>query len=132
MVLGQMVTVPLNFCSQISLQSWPIGRGRSSKWRSTRSHLFMSNLMYCSMADPRKPPRQPRPFLWVTGRPTAPRELKKKRLMCGFTCKVERSVVRLVCIGWAHTCETIVKLTLKWRFSALMGMSVRKLPSFHL
>lgn len=42
------------------------------------------------------------------------------------------SVVRLVCIGWAHTCETIVKLTLKWRFSALMGMSVRKLPSFHL
>jgi hypothetical protein len=26
----------------------------------------------------------------------------------------------------------MVKLTLKWRFSALMGMSVRKLPSFHL
>ena len=26
----------------------------------------------------------------------------------------------------------MVKFTLKWRFNALIGMSVRRLPSFHL
>jgi hypothetical protein len=30
------------------------------------------------------------------------------------------------------TCDTIVKFTLKCRFKALIGISVLKLPSFHL
>lgn len=45
----------------------------------------------------------------VTGRPTVPRDEKKNRFTCGFT--------------WL----TILKLTLKWRFSAFRGMSVLKL-----
>lgn len=114
MDLGQIVIVPENCWSQISLQSWPRGRGRSSRWRRTFSHLLRSSLRYCSVALPKKPPRQPRPRRWVTGCPTEPREEKKKRLICGLT--------------WL----TILKLTLKCRFSAFKGMSVRRLPSFHL
>jgi len=104
--LGQMVMVPLKRCSHSSLQSWPSGRGSSSKWRRTFSHLYRSSLRYCSMAEPRKPPLQPRPRLWVTGRPTDPRDEKKKMLMCGLT--------------WL----TIEKRTLKWRLRAFRGMSV--------
>jgi hypothetical protein len=92
---GQIVMVPENSWSQISLQSWPKGRGRSSRWRTTLSHLLRSSLRYCSVALPKKPPRQPRPRRWVTGCPTGPREEKKKRLMCGLTC------------------ETMLKFTLK-------------------
>ena len=109
-----MVMVPLKRCSQISLQSWPRGRGRSSRWRSTLSHLVMSSLRNCSAADPKKPPRHPRPRRCVTGRPTVPLDEKKKRLMCGLT--------------WLTT----LKLTLKWRFKLFSGMSVFKEPSFHL
>jgi hypothetical protein len=111
---GQMVIVPENCWSQISLQSCPRGLGSNSKCRTTFSHLVKSNFRYCSVALPRNPPRQPRPLRCVTGCPTEPREEKKKRLMCGFTC------------------DTMLKLTLKWRLSALRGISVRKLPSFHL
>lgn len=31
-----------------------------------------------------------------------------------------------------RTCETMVKLTLKCKFNARIGISVRRLPSFHL
>lgn len=114
MDLGHIVMVPENRCSQISLQSCPSGRGSSSKCLSTFSHFVRSSLRYCSVADPRKPPRQPRPRRCVTGRPTVPLEEKKKRLICGLT--------------WL----TMEKLTLKWRLSAFRGISVRRDPSFHL
>ena len=45
--------------------------------------------------------------------------------------KLEDSLYQRIRQG-VLTCETIVKLTLKCRFNALTGISVRKLPSFHL
>src|SRR5271154_1396774 len=113
-LFGQIVIVPLKRCSQISLQSCPSGFGSSSRCRRILRYFCRSSLMDVSIEEPRKPPRQPRPRRCVTGRPGEPRGAKKNRLMCGFTC------------------ETMGKLTLKCRLRALSGMSVRRLPSFHL
>jgi hypothetical protein len=114
MVFGQIVIVPLKRWSQISLQSWPSGRGSNSRCRRILRYFCRSSLMDVSRVEPRNPPRQPRPRRWVTGRPGDPRGEKKKRLMCGFT--------------W----DTMLKLTLKCKLRALRGMSVRSEPSFHL
>lgn len=113
-VFGQMVTVPENRCSQISLQSCPKGRGSNSRWRRILRYFCRSSLTDVSIVEPRNPPRQPRPLRCVTGRPGEPLGEKKNRLI------------------WGLTCETMEKLTLKWMLSAFNGISVRKLPSFHL
>ena len=108
-VFGQIVIVPLNFWSHILDQSCPRGRGSSSRWCKILSHLLRSSLRYVSTALPINPPLHPRPRRCETGRPTAPRDEKKNRLMWGFT--------------WL----TMLKLTLKCRFKAFNGISVRRL-----